>query len=409
MKFAIAFLSALALGLLFLPGTAQNIKPDSLSAQQNTSDIIQPKHLGNHPLGIYMMRLESDFRTQPLSKKGFSIQWSSGNVWEPPVTGMIPTAESDRAYYNQIVWHERQNYYQAQPVPAESISLSADAILKGLNISYYLPVSKSQELRFDLRAYLFTNGAFPFSTLTSDDAIEWFHSHIAGGEDPFARKIYGYNHLEMEYTDPSGKKLTKPATNILIPGIEIHYSYFVPSGFLKQRHLHLQVGAHLGINTTKYNPSSDIGVSLLLDKFFILSQSSKLKISAGSGILVPAWIKWGDVVELTSRSQLSFFDGQIAFEKRSKTNTRWEFFISYHQQSPYRNPKEMDYLILTGNRYVSHWHYALSHLYTTFSAWQVGINMAKPNYTLSFFVSEDIKVNNAPDIQTGIQLSFPLN
>lgn len=404
-----AFLSSLALSLLFLPGIAQSIKPDSLFAQQNTSDIIQPKHLGNHPLGIYMMRLESDFRTHPLHKKGFSIQWSSGNVWEPPVIGILPIAENDRKFFNELEWHRREGYYTTNPVPSDSIMLSSDAIIKGLNISYYLPVSKNQELRFDLRSYLFTKGAFPFSTLTSDDAIEWFHSHIAGGEDPFARKIYGYNHLEMEYTDPSGKKLTKPANNILIPGIEIHYSYFVPSNFLKQRHLHLQVSAHLGINTTKYNPSSDIGVSLLLAKFFTLNQSSKLKISAGSGILIPTWIKWGDAIELTNNNLMINFDGQILFEKTPTKNTRWAFYLNYHLQSPYRKQTETNYLVMIGDRYVSQWHYAISHLYKTLSAWHLGVSMSKKNYTLSYYISEDLNVNNAPDIQTGIQLSFPLN
>lgn len=369
--------------------------------------IISPKRLGNHPLGIYLMRLESDFRTQPVAKKQLNIQLSSANVWEPLVTAYKPMLESDRQILNQIIWHKREFNFDYHSILTEKLQLQADAVIKGLHLSYITPLTKNQELRFDLRSYLYTNGKIPFAFLSSDKFIESFHSNIAGGEDPFARKYYGLDKTEILYIDEKGKRIQKQRNDFVIPGFEMHYRYFIPSIFLSSHHFYINLGAHLGINTSAYNPSSDFGVSSVFIKQIKLNQNRVLQLAAGNSLTIPHFVKWGQTVNITDSKLIFTIDWQLSYQVLKTTQKKIEWALNYHHQSPYQNPNGLNGIILSGKRISSHWHYALSHLYESLTVWSFIFNYATPTYTISFYLSEDIKVNNAPDIQTGVQLSFP--
>ncbi|MBN2237723.1 MAG: hypothetical protein JW729_09185, partial [Bacteroidales bacterium] len=87
----------------------------------------------------------------------------------------------------------------------------------------------------------------------------------------------------------------------------------------------------------------------------------------------------------------------------------WKIALNYRHQSPYQNPNDLVGIVLAGERISSHWHYAISHLYVSNTVWNLVFSYATAYYSLSLYASEDIKVNNAPDIQTGIQISIPLS
>lgn len=397
---------AISILLLFSYCSVFAQETDIQNTKSNSIQILSPKIIGNHPLGIYIMRLESDFRVQPIAKKRLNIQLSSANVWEPLVTAYKPLLESDREILNQMNWHEREFIFDYLSIPTEKLQLHADAVIKGLHLSYLTPLTGNQEIEINLRSYLFTNGKIPFSLLSSDTFIESFHSNIAGGEDPFARKYYGMDNTEIRYVDEKGKSLQKQRNDFVIPGIEMHYRYFIPSKFLSVQNFYINLGAHLGINTSTYNPSSDFGVSSVFIKQIKLNHNRILQLASGNSFTIPHFFKWGELLNITDSKLIFTIDWQVSYLVLNPKK-KMEFALNYHHQNPYQNPKGLHGIILSGERISSHWHYALSHLYESLTIWSFIFNYATPTYAISFYLSEDIKVNNAPDIQTGVQLSFP--
>lgn len=391
---------------LFADGQ-ENKGDNFLNTSIGSTEIIQANLLGNHPLGIYLMRLESNFRIAPVAKKYLSIQLSSANVWNPRVTAYKPLLESDRIFLSTIPWHNREFSFDYNSIPTESLSLHADAVIKGLLLSFVMPLAKHQEIQINLRSYLYTKGKFPFSILSSDQFLEYFHSNIAGGEDPFARRVYGLDRVEMHFIDENEKVIEKTDGDFVIPGLEMHYTYFVPSSFLASRKVYFNIGAHLGINTTSYNPSSDIGISAAFIKQYELNQNQNIQMAVGGSYSLPRWFKWGEPVNINNTISNYTIDCQLSYRAILANKNKWEIGLHYHHQSPYQDPKELEGIILTGERISSHWHYAISHLYENLTVWSLIFNYSTSKYSLSVYASEDLKVNNAPDIQTGIQLSIP--
>lgn len=381
---------------------------EKLDYSTDSIQIIQANLIGNHPLGMYMMRLESDFRIQPLNKKHFSIQISSANVWEPLVTAYKPLQQSDKDLMNNLIWYDREYAFDPNLIPNERIQLHADAIIKGMQMSFYLPIDKQQELRFDFRSYLFTKGKIPFSLLSSDQFLEFFHSHIAGGEDPFARKYYGLDQVALTYIDEQGRSIEKKENDFVFAGLEAHYTYFIPSKFLAAQDFYIHLGAHLGMNTTAYNPTTDFGLSAAFIKQIKLSESKILQLASGGSLSVPALIKWKNGVNISNTKLKFTADWQLTYQVKTAKNNRWEIALNYHHLSAYQRKKDLDGIVLIGERISTHWHYAISHLYDNTTQWTLVFNYATAKYAISVYATEDIKVNNAPDIQTGIQLSLPL-
>ncbi|HAG15862.1 MAG TPA: hypothetical protein DCG69_04965 [Bacteroidales bacterium] len=380
---------------------------DSVSEKnENNIEFAQAKLLGNHPLGIYLMRLESAFKLKPVSEKQFTIQWSSANVWQPLVTAFKPVLESDRVLLNSIPWHEREFVFDYRSIATEKISLQADAVIKGFHVGIEVPIDQHQQLKFELRSYLFTKGKIPLSTLSSDSFIEFFHSHIAGGEDPFARRYYGLDKSKVSYFDEKGNSIEKNENDFVIAGLELHYTYFFRPELFKWQELYLNLGAHLGINTNRYNPSSDIGFSAEAIKQFKLKNNKKIQIAGGTNLTSPHFVKWGERVNINNTKFNFAFDSRVSYQGTLKNEKFWTFALNYHHQSPYQNPNDLNGIVLSGERTSTHWHYALSQLYEPLSVWSFIFQLTFTNYSVSVYVSEDLKVNNAPDIQTGIQLSF---
>ena len=94
---------------------------------------------------------------------------------------------------------------------------------------------------------------------TSDEFIEWIHSNIAGGEDPFARKYYGLNHAGIRYIDENGKILHLDKGNLIISGIEFSYNYYPQFKLLKKKNIYTNYGLQLGVNVSEINASLDLG------------------------------------------------------------------------------------------------------------------------------------------------------
>lgn len=245
----------------------------------------------------------------------------------------------------------------------------------------------------------------PFSILTNDGFIETFHSKIAGGEDPFARKHYGFDKAEIYLQDTKGKTLHFKNHTFLIPSIQLSYYYHIKTDWLQKNKINAGTGAHIGLNTTSYNNAVNAGISGYVNKVFPIKSGQFACAIAGS-FLHKSLVNWS-AMTLTTNIYLPSLETQVEYRKHLKNNAFWSVGLNFLISAPYNNPNEANTITPRGDRISSHWHLAYTHLYRNNQNWSLIFAYGK-RWIIMAYINEDFKVNNAPDIQTGIGVNLPL-
>ena len=388
-------------GLCFSQSENDSLKTNYL----NNFEIIIPNNLSTHPLGVYISRINHNFQIKPAKKPSISLNISNGNVWLPYVKAYKPIRETDRNITRSFVWHEREGNFDYINSPTKSIELHADGVYRIYHLRIDLPIFNNRELKLNIRAFSVDDGNFPFSTLTSDRFIEWFHTNIKGGEDPFARKIYGYNQTKIKYTDENGKSLELNGGNFIIPGFDLAYQSYPDFNDLRNRNIFTSFGVQLGVNISKINPSLDLGITSSINKK-IAFKKREIIIGIAIGALRQRVLKFGKGVIISNKNFL--YSSELMFNYRKQINRKSYFSIAtrYSFQSSFNSMKDFDYIVLTGDRITTHWHHSLSHLYRPMTSNSLTFTYNRGNYALSYYLREDFYVDNAPDAQTGIEFKF---
>ena len=126
----------------------------------------------------------------PQTNPTFTISYASGNTFHPFVETYIPKDPAVQKEQSQLIWYYRNfNFIDQETTPADYMNIVIDAIIKEFRAQINIPLNKHHELDISLRSYLITKGNYLFSLFTNDKTIEWFHSNIDGGEDPYGQKI----------------------------------------------------------------------------------------------------------------------------------------------------------------------------------------------------------------------------
>jgi hypothetical protein len=361
-----------------------------------------PDMISTHPLGVFMSNINSNFQTEQESKYSISINISNGNVWLPHVKGYIPVNQSDINSMERILWHGREGIFDRVNTPSKTMDFHADGVYRVYQLKLNIPVYKKFEFRINVRSFSIDEGNSPFSLLTSDQFIEWFHSNIKGGEDPFARKVYGFNKEQVTYTDQKGKTFSLSKGDYVFSGLDFSYYYYPRINFLKNKNICLNFGLQTGINVTRINPALDFGLNSTINKYFIFGSKKKLQLAYSSGIMRQKLLKIGEGVQICSSKFLFTSELLMNYQKQVRKKSFISIGTTYFIHSPYNNKEEYKYIVLTGERISSHWHYALSHLYRTLTYNTFYMSFTKGCFSISTYLKEDLLVDNAPDFQTGI-------
>ena len=133
-----------------------------------------------------------------------------------------------------------------ETTPADYMNIVIDAVIKEFRLGINIPISKTMKLGITLRSYLITKGKYPFSFFTGDESIEWFHSNLIGGEDPYGRRYYGLNKVNFEYTDRNNNTLKLNNNDFFIGGIEFNHFYYPDLSINKTKNIFMNFGSHLG-------------------------------------------------------------------------------------------------------------------------------------------------------------------
>ena len=243
LKYLIYFFSIFLSSLLY----AQDTKEDFTNYKNG---ITKHNTLSIHPFGILFNRLQGNFREHTSKKPTIQLSIESANLFSQPLIVYSPNSEAVRNEVRQVRWFETEFRFDVDEIAedAQRIDIAIDGVYKSLRGNFSFPINSNQELNIGARAFLLTDGRFPFSFFTGDEFIEWFHSNITNDEDPFGRRANGLNQARISYTDRNGNSFEINNNQALFAGIETSY-YYYPESFLKKvKNLSTNFGSHLGVN-----------------------------------------------------------------------------------------------------------------------------------------------------------------
>lgn len=405
-----AFFKTFLFGALILVfSTNQSYSQNNIDTLNHklSSNIFIPNMNTTHPFGVLISRVHHDYRIETPKTKSITINIANANIWLPLVTGFIPVNQSDKDYVSQFAWHEREGALDFNTVPNQAISLQADGIMRLYQLKFNMPINSKSSLVASTRLLSFDSGKAPFSIVTNDKVIEWVHSNVAGGEDPFARKVYGVNSkANLYYSDRNDKSFSLNAGSTLISGLDADYIYYPSVSILNDKQIYFSTGVHLGINTTKINPTIDIGTSFLLTKLKSIKNKNTLRFNFSYTLLRQGLVHYKSGVEIANRAFIHNTETSASYTFRLKNNKFLSLISMMYYQNSWFKKDERSYMVIEGDRITSHWHYAISHLYKKTAGVNLMASLQSNQWSYAIYVAEDIPVNNAPDIQTGVSVKM---
>ena len=367
--------------------------------------ISKPSILSTNPFGVFISRLNHNFKLKASRRMEIDIALESGNVWGPNVKTYTPNDPAIRREMSNIEWFSRQYFVDEETLDAGYFEIETDGVIKGLRANLTIPTGKNQELVVGFGASILTNGKFPFSALTTDRFIEFFHDNVAGGDDPFDRRVFGLDKAKFLYTDRNGRTFDLGNGDFLGAGIETHY-YYYPT-FLNDKKIYFNLGAHVGTNLSKYNMSMDIGASAAGVKQFDLNDRNYVLFGLGANLLRKNAIDLqSDNFDFGTNDFVGSFEVNGEYTFVSKGKTYHSFGINYYMQTSLHQKDEDDYNIYVRDEdSFNSWGHGTRHLYRDTNYWTFVYTFTRKIST-SFYIQQDFTVNNNPDLQTGVSVKF---
>ncbi len=193
----------------------------------------------------------------------------------------------------------------------------------------------------------------------------------------------------------------------IFSGIEFAYYHFPK--ILTQQKIHVNLGAHLGTNFSRYNRSVDFGVSIAGVKSFALASKDLFQIGFGLNALRRSLVVFNtDQTDLGTSNFLGSLETHLEYAFQTSKSSVHSIGLNYRIQTPYNKKEEEDYYVPVSPERIARWHEAAGHLYKFPSYWSLIYSFTK-KLVFSIYLQQDMLVNNVPDFQTGIQLTIPLN
>ncbi|MDO6598389.1 hypothetical protein Q4512_15835 [Oceanihabitans sp. 2_MG-2023] len=371
--------------------------------------ITKPSILSSHPFGIFFSRLQGNFKMHATKNNMVNISLESANVWGAPVTTYIPNDEATRNEARKYDWDLAQYHFDVEDLDAETFQLQIDGVIKSIKANIAFNLSNNKELVVALRVAMLTNGEYPLSFFTSDKFIEDFHSKIAGGEDPFDRKAFKLNEAGIKYTDRNGNTAELEKNDVFLSGIETTYYYYPEWLINKNKSFFMNLGAHLGTNLSKYNTSFDLGGSINAVKKIAFKNKNYAHIGASFGTLRKNAIDLKkENVQFGTNKYIAFLESALEYNFVSKKGTTHAIGLDFYIQTSLNKKEELDYIIPVRHPDAEQaWGIGTTNLYKNNNYWTLLYSFTK-KITTTIYLQQDLTVNNSPDIQTGISVSFKI-
>lgn len=328
-----------------------------------------------------------------------------GNVWLPRMKAATLLDKADQIRYQEIPWHEQQGAFVTNtPSSYSLIEMIADGVFNTHSFEISGPLWKNMDFQLNIKSNQVDGGKVPYSLLTSDQALEWFHSNIAGGEDPFGRKKFPFDQVNFEFIDVNGKTLHLRKNSVYLTESSLATFYYFKIDQIKMKS---NIGIHLG--TTFYNGLLAIepGLSFTGNRVFIAKKRDRFQAGMAFNFIYTG-LRNENKVEISKKKNLTMLEVQMNWVRNLKNNTTISAGINYHIQSPLLHYSDSKNTVFMGDRISSHWHYGLTSLYRPVQGWSFSFIYQRKSVAYSTFFREDFVVDNAPDFQVGWAISFLL-
>lgn len=381
---------------------------DSL-IQIKKNGITKHSILSTHPFGVFISRIQGNFKTHTSKKTRLNISLESGNVWGAPVKTYIPDDKDIRNFLKNIIWDQAQYYFDEDTLSTKSYDLQIDGVIKGLRANFEINLSKEHELNIGLRLYMLTKGSLPFTLLSSDNFIEYFHKNISGGYDPFDRNAFELNKAYIKYIDRNGNKMEINSGDFFIGGFETNYYYYPETLINQNKNLHFNFGTHIGTNISKYNYSIDLGLSANTIKTYTFNNRKNFQLGLSLGFTRKNAINFkDDNIDFGTNDFVGYLENALEFNYVSKKSIIHSFGTIFYFQTTLNKKDEFEYIIpIRHPDAYNSWGHGVNNLYKTNNYWSFLYSFTKKN-TITIYIQQDLTVNNNPDLQTGIGYSFKL-
>lgn len=373
---------------------------------RNISSIQKPSVLSAHVFGIFISRLEGNFKDIQNNKFSLQFDYLSANIWGQPVENYIPTTPELKNRISQFPWHTREFQVSREDESfieqTDDFSIAYDGVIKGFKAKVDIPLNKKNALHLEWRSFILTEGRFPFTGITGDDFIEGIHSNIAGGEDPFQRREFGLNQAGIIYKDRNDNLLKVNQNEFFLGGLKSSlYHYF---NFENKWDINFNLGIHPGLNLSSYNQSLDLGFTVNTHKNLKINETKYVQIGLSLGYLNLNTVSFSNNnINFAEKSHFLNLETALTFNLVNSKNNTHTFGIDFYIQSAYYDPKEYDYSILFRNdKALRSWHHSVSHLYKNNNYWTFFYAFTKKN-SFRIYLQQDWLVNNNPDLQTGVE------
>ena len=250
----------------------------------DTVNFFKPYLLSNHPLGVFTSRINHNYNYQP-SEYIVEFNVTRGNVWLPNVESKLPNLKSDRDFLSNYVWHHRNWQMENLTISDyKSRLMYCDGVLSSYYLSFKSPLNKVFDIFTNLRSTSLDGGKNPYSLLTSDEAIEWFHSNIAGGDDAFGRKRTEYGNALLAYKDVNNNKIILNNGSFLMSEISSYLNYYPK---LNYKNIFFNLSSLTSISQIKKTWHFDLGFSGSAVKKFKWNKNH-IDWGVSAGILFPS-------------------------------------------------------------------------------------------------------------------------
>jgi hypothetical protein len=355
--------------------------------------------------------MTQSFKVRASAMPQLHLETQSGNNFHAPVQAFLPDDPGLRTQFADQIWYFRVfDFVDQETTPAQVMDIEIDAVYKVYRPALSFPLNDRNEIRIGLRAFQTVKGNFFDSPFTNDASIEWFHSNIAGGEDPFGRKFYGVNEVAVNYTDRKGKTLNMQAGDIILGGIELAHTYYPELQKWNERNLFFNLQSQIGWNTSAYNNSLDLGIGINAVKKYFLNNKSDLWLGLGYSVLCKNAIDGRDNLDLGNNRFLGSGEVMAQWTHQTSKGNQNIIGVNYLNQTSYFKKEEADYFHLKGDYAAINqgWHYGYTTLIENLSSWSLLYTHARPKISYTIYVKEDLNINNAPDVETGISVQIPL-
>jgi hypothetical protein len=384
------------------------VSGSNVLCQNDSINIWKPYLLSNHPLGIFTSRINHNFNSYATSKLQISFTISRGNVWLPEVVSNHLINKTDQDFFSEFLWHEKEYHFNLNPAESKQEILMADGVFSSYYLQVSAPISTKSDFNLSVKANQIVGGQVPYSLLTSDQLLEWFHTNIAGGEDPFGRKLYDFDQNKLFYQDKNGGTISIEDDQVFLTEVSFDTYYYPTFSFLEKHNIKMNTGLHTAGSFINSKMNFDLGLASTISKK--IHTKKKLTITSGfsGSVLIPNIIK-SSKVSINQNKALFSFESQWNFIRKIKPTRDFIFGINYHLQSAFQPTSELDNIVFTGERNVSHWHYAGRSLHIGIQGWSFIFSIRNKNFTYSTFFREDFVVDNAPDFQVGWGIAYKLN